>query len=346
MHEGALPTPDQAALVPAENFNLVTVRQAPAAAGGGKVFCVSPSPDWAFALARQASAAASGSAPSGPTVSLSGSGSSSETITSALGKTAGVVALRDGLYQACQAYANGQIGRLSYALILSQYGNVLADVIGQASATPTGAAAAGAMPAGSTPPTVNVALAATPPTGGASGSSSASPTSSTAAATQINVIPVAQMQQEHIQALVVSCLNQYDPSLPDDASLKLVKDDDILLTRSMCKSLINAIIGKATDQLIPVVKAQPASALGSPDAATDGQAPRPACPDKETVKTVRVSSYKAVLKSLGFYSGPINESDDAATTAALTKYQLTNGLCASGLADRTTLAKMKLAGEI
>jgi hypothetical protein len=41
------------------------------------------------------------------------------------GRTAGVLALRDGLYATCQAYANGALGQSAYALGLSQYGNLL-----------------------------------------------------------------------------------------------------------------------------------------------------------------------------------------------------------------------------
>ncbi len=56
------------------------------------------------------------------------------------GRTAGVVALRDGLYSACQAYANGIIGRRAYALILSQYGDLLVALAasGTSAAAPNG----------------------------------------------------------------------------------------------------------------------------------------------------------------------------------------------------------------
>src|SRR5580700_1306802 len=41
------------------------------------------------------------------------------------GRTASVLALRDGLYATCQAYTNGALGQSAYALGLSQYGNLL-----------------------------------------------------------------------------------------------------------------------------------------------------------------------------------------------------------------------------
>ncbi len=54
----------------------------------------------------------------------------SEQITALEGRNAGVLALRDGLYTACQAYVNGVIGHDAYALILSQYGNLLVALAG------------------------------------------------------------------------------------------------------------------------------------------------------------------------------------------------------------------------
>jgi hypothetical protein len=55
------------------------------------------------------------------------------------GRTAGVLALRDGLYAACQSYVNGVLGHDAYALVLSQYGNLLVALAGtQTSGTPVG----------------------------------------------------------------------------------------------------------------------------------------------------------------------------------------------------------------
>jgi hypothetical protein len=87
--------------------------------------CTEPSPDVAIAFARSAAVSGSFSEPQGPTASASGSFSTSETITPLAGRTAGVLALRDGLFAACQSYVNGVIGHDAYALILSQYGNLL-----------------------------------------------------------------------------------------------------------------------------------------------------------------------------------------------------------------------------
>lgn len=97
--------------------------------------CTEPSPDVAIAFSRslQAQAQVQVQEPSGP--SGSGSGSlnvqNNESATALNGRTAGVLALRDGLYAACQSYVNGVIGHDAYAIILSQYGNLLIALAGQ-----------------------------------------------------------------------------------------------------------------------------------------------------------------------------------------------------------------------
>jgi hypothetical protein len=87
--------------------------------------CTEPSPDVAIAFARSAAFTANVTVPEGPTVAATGNVSSTQTVTALAGRTAGVVALRDGLYAACQAYTNGILGHDAYAIILSQYGNLL-----------------------------------------------------------------------------------------------------------------------------------------------------------------------------------------------------------------------------
>jgi hypothetical protein len=107
-----------AVLLPGADYHLATVRK-----GGPNqdedILCSEPSPDWAIAFGTALAGAASGGASGGPSGSVSGSASTTEAITAAAGRTAGVVALRDGLYSACQAYANQLIGKDAYSLILS-----------------------------------------------------------------------------------------------------------------------------------------------------------------------------------------------------------------------------------
>ncbi|MCJ2110266.1 hypothetical protein MKK64_03415 [Methylobacterium sp. E-025] len=103
-----------------ENFVLPTV-------------CTEPSPDAAIAFGRALAANASVTI-GGDSGSGAFNSSSTETSTSLEGRTAGVLALRDGLSEACRAYANGVIGQDAYALILSQYGNLLVALAGTGTA--------------------------------------------------------------------------------------------------------------------------------------------------------------------------------------------------------------------
>lgn len=92
--------------------------------------CYEPNPDVAIAFGQQISAQGNFSEPGAPTVSGNFNVATTETATALAGRTAGVLALRDGLYAACQSYVNGVIGHDAYALILSQYGNLLVALAG------------------------------------------------------------------------------------------------------------------------------------------------------------------------------------------------------------------------
>jgi hypothetical protein len=87
--------------------------------------CTEPSPDVAVAFGTSIAAQASIAAKGGGQNSGSFNASTSEVATALAGRTASVLALRDGLYATCQAYANGALGQSAYALGLSQYGNLL-----------------------------------------------------------------------------------------------------------------------------------------------------------------------------------------------------------------------------
>lgn len=108
------------------NLRLVTERLRPMGDGGPALptVCTEPSPDYAIAFGQKADGNVKVTLPQG-----SGEGGlkleTTEVATALAGRTAGVLALRDGLYAACQAYANGTIGHDAYAIILSQYGTLL-----------------------------------------------------------------------------------------------------------------------------------------------------------------------------------------------------------------------------
>lgn len=166
-----LPTEGRVLLVPG-SMSVVSARiRGPAV----PVLCIAPSPDWAVASGSTIRLTASGGAKGTADATLSGERGQTEAISTLGGRTAGVVALRDGLYAACQAYSNGLIGRVDYALILSQYGEILTE-IAQGDAAPTAPApppAAARRPARSDPG-----------------------------------------DDRAFRALLVACLTAYDPSLP------------------------------------------------------------------------------------------------------------------------------------
>jgi hypothetical protein len=125
-------------LVMGGNLRMVTERDREIrGAGVFPTVCTEPSPDVAIAFGKELSASAKINNPSGISGEGEGSYKSTEVATALAGRTAGVLALRDGLYAACQAYANGVIGHNAYAIILSQYGNLLVALAGTEKAAQT-----------------------------------------------------------------------------------------------------------------------------------------------------------------------------------------------------------------
>jgi hypothetical protein len=145
--------------------------------------CSEPSPDAAIAFGTALSAQATINGQGSGT----GSASTSEGALALAGRTAGILALRDGLYATCQAYTNGALGQSAYALGLSQYGNLLvaitahdADSAGGNSVTNSSASPGAASAGGQASNPLNPALFA--------------PTDSARA------------------ALMVACISEYDPT--------------------------------------------------------------------------------------------------------------------------------------
>ena len=111
--------------------------------------CTEPSPDVAIAF---------GTSLGGSVSVAQGNGGfaagTSEAALALAGRTAGVLALRDGLYAVCQAYNNGAIGQSAYALGLSQYGNLLVALTAHDPGAPGGTFVNAAAPTVSAP-TIN-----------------------------------------------------------------------------------------------------------------------------------------------------------------------------------------------
>jgi hypothetical protein len=258
---------ETALLAPAGNYSMVTVRRRPdlattTNANAHDILCAAPSPDWATALAIAQQISGSGSAPGGPSASLSASNSLTETITALAGRTAGVVALRDGLYNACQAYANGVIGKDGYALVLSQYGNLLVALAGSSSGG-GGGGTSSSPPASSTPSGVAVAVST-----GAAPSSSGSPAASPGGNTpSAGNAALAQLQLEVLQGVLVACISESDPSV-------VVQDrtpSNRLLNPETCQGLIGTVMGQAKTLLTPAGSSSPPPAKSTPDAAVMAQ---------------------------------------------------------------------------
>jgi outer membrane protein OmpA-like peptidoglycan-associated protein len=106
----------------AADIRIVTERDHPVL--NNRVVCTEPSPDVAKALSTASQLSAQG----GNGVASAGvtaSGGSAEAISELAGRSTAIMGIRDALYRACEAYANGAIGADAYALILSRYGQVM-----------------------------------------------------------------------------------------------------------------------------------------------------------------------------------------------------------------------------
>lgn len=95
------------------------------------IVCTEPSPDYAIAFGQNANANATVTIPEKASVSGGGAYAQTETATPLAGRAPAVLALRDGLFAACQAYANGVIGHDAYSMILSQYGTLLVALVAE-----------------------------------------------------------------------------------------------------------------------------------------------------------------------------------------------------------------------
>jgi hypothetical protein len=162
-----------------------------------------------------------------PSASASAMFTSSETIALLTGRTAGVLALRDGLYYACQAYANGMIGKAAYALILSQYGKLLTNLVGVPSikgsdSSPT------AVPSFTPPGGVVVNIAA--------GNRQNSPPHPKALAPPNMPLPSGSSQTpQGLDVLLTACITENDPTLSTART-------NPILTPEVCRPLINGLI--------------------------------------------------------------------------------------------------------
>ena len=131
---------DTIGLAAGGNLRLITQRQRQNSRNDTNVrtvYCAEPTPDYLVTVNRDADVTIPAIAPGQTSGSNQLSLKVDETGREGQGRTAGVLALRDGLYAACQAYANGLIGQDAYSVILSQYGMLVAAVASGPSAVAT-----------------------------------------------------------------------------------------------------------------------------------------------------------------------------------------------------------------
>ena len=94
-----------------------------------RIVCAEPSPDVAQALSTAMTAAASVQVKGQGGGSLSFGKSAAESVAQ-LGERLGTIQLlRDGLYRACEAYANGAISDITYAVLLSRYDDTMVSML-------------------------------------------------------------------------------------------------------------------------------------------------------------------------------------------------------------------------
>lgn len=114
------------------NLRLVSERPRPGPDGSLlPIVCTEPSPDYAIAFGQNGNFNATVTVPEKATVGGGGAYAQTEAVTQLNGRAPAVLALRDGLFAACQAYANGVIGHDAYSMILSQYGTLLVALVAE-----------------------------------------------------------------------------------------------------------------------------------------------------------------------------------------------------------------------
>lgn len=132
------------------DVRIITERKHPVL--GNTVVCTEPSPDVAKALTTALQLQANGGN-GAVNAGVSASGGSAEAALELAGRSTALLGLRDGLFQACQAFANGAIGADAYALILSHYGQLMTTLfLGQDVVGASGPSAGGTVQS----PTINL----------------------------------------------------------------------------------------------------------------------------------------------------------------------------------------------
>jgi hypothetical protein len=319
---------------------------------GQDIVCTEPSPDvakaisTAFALGGQGG---NGSASGG----LATSAGSAEAVAELAGRSTALLGLRDGLFRACEAYANGAIGADMYALIISHYGQLMTtlflgqDITGIVQPTavaqsPAISASATAAPGSSSgSPTASVTVPAETPPASLTG---IAPTPASGAANALTRMNEDYLNLDYniVHILAVACINQADPTIktPEDPVTHAHLTNPWLT--DVCNNLKTALASKGLGQLVnlsvdlvkgnvlthPVdptttttISSTPPKA---PAPATKKTSPATSCPTPSAVQITEVQTalmLKGDLDSKTPTGKLTNGKLDSGTLTALEKFQ-------------------------
>jgi len=350
------------------DLRVITERQHPVT--HQTVVCTEPSPDVAKAVsaAFAATAQASGGTGSG-SGSGSLSGSTAEAVAELAGRSTALLGLRDGLFQACQAYANGAIGADAYALIISRYGQLMTtlflaqDIASAATATtkalaqvnaPASTAPSGTGPAASPPAVANNTTS--PPASPPNGSNQSNNAAASAPPGSNGPAAIARMNEDYmnldynfVHLLSVVCINQNDTTTIG-ATLQR--------TNAWLTPICNLMQGAFTDaeaknfatlagQMVaahvlgtPIDPMAAASAPGAPKQANQPSA-QPAKAAKAT--KAEITAAQKQLVTLGICKSNELDADGIEgplTDACVRLYQKATGIKETGTLDANTLSKL------
>lgn len=125
---------DSVVVTGAEHRALVNVKvpeklQKPGEVTPTRIICAEPSPDVAKALQTAFGASLSASAPEAGSGAGALSAATAESVAQLGERLATIQLLRDGLYRACEAYANGAISSVEYTVMLSRFDDTMVTML-------------------------------------------------------------------------------------------------------------------------------------------------------------------------------------------------------------------------
>jgi hypothetical protein len=274
-----------------------------------RVVCTEPSPDVAKAIST--AFALSGQGGNGQASgSLGASGASAEAVAELAGRSTALLGLRDGLFQACQAFANGAIGADMYALIISHYGQLMTTLfLGQDISGMPQPVAAVASPGITVNATAPASSGATPGgqvqinSGTTQSQAGTGPTAVSGAANAVVRLNEDYLDVDYNIAhmLAVACINQADPTVmtaPDGQIHQLNPWLSEVCNRIKQNFSIQALAAMAQ---IPgaLVKANVLARPVDPTATGSSVTPKTAAPVSATAKsTASIKPAKAQVTKL------------------------------------------------